>query len=260
MRHIILTTLTASLIAMAACSLGDADPRCTFAGPPTVVKEDGAAILQVWTVTESDVRTPTELPEDARLSEYRGVIEGAGADLRRPIADRPEPTNESERELWRREDQNVEVAYSGRAGVIRPIRCLDGLLFTYQHARYSQLSHPTEFIASIVRKRVDGEPVLKVYFGAGDTMFPPKGFYGFDQVEQDVAAGWEFLAVLHNHTIQQNDGAPALGVPAPSTSDVDLLRSLASEMGLQSAWVTNGFFTIEIPASAFEQYLGRANP
>ena len=88
-------------------------------------------------------------------------------------------------------------------------------------------------------------------------MFPPKGFYGFDEIEQDLAAGWEFWTVLHNHTVQRNKGEPALGVPAPSTSDVDLLRNLAKEMGLQSAWITNGFFTIEIPARAFKHYLGR---
>jgi hypothetical protein len=98
---------------------------------------------------------------------------------------------------------------------------------------------------------------LKVYFGAGDTMFPPKTVYGFDEVGTAVADGWELWVVLHNHTVQENNGQPALGVPVPSTSDIDLLRNLSSDLGLQSAWVTNGFFTIDVPATALGLYLGR---
>ncbi len=241
-----------------ACRAGQSPPNaCAFADPPTIVKQEGNTILQFWTIHESDVLSSTILPTDSAFADYRRAIEAAGAALRRPIADPPQPANDAERQMWADEATNVDVAFSGDAGIVRPIQCLDALLFAYQNARHPQLTHPTEFIASILRQRIEDGVQLKIYFAASDQMFPPMGFLGFDEIDEDVDDGWEFWTLLHNHTVQENQGEPALGVPAPSTSDVDLLRFLADGSGLQSAWVTNGFYTVEIPASAFDQYLGR---
>ena len=232
-----------------ACSLGEQSP--------TIVKRDGNSILQFWTIPQRRVFFSRSLPDDTTFLDFRQTIRLANADINPPVADPPQPASENERQMWANEARNVEVAYSGRGGNVRPLQCLDALLFAYQNARYSQISHPTEFIASILRQSLNGQNMLRIYFAGSDTEFPPKGFYGFDEIKQDMAMGWEFWTVLHNHTVQSNNGAPALGVPAPSTSDVDLLRSLSNSAGLQNAWVTNGFYTIEIPAIAFDQYLGR---
>jgi hypothetical protein len=43
----------------------------------------------------------------------------------------------------------------------------------------------------------------------------------------------------------------------PGTSDVQLLRGLAEDLHLRAGWVTNGVYTIEIPATAFDQYVTR---
>ena len=231
--------------------------ECAFGGPATMVKQDGNSILQFWTTPQRDIFFAPLLPNDADFLDFRRTIRRANADINPPIADPPQPANENERQVWAREAQNVEIALSGQAGSIRPLHCLDGLLFAYQNARYPQISQPTEFIASILRQHSDGQTIVKIYFTGSDAEFPPRDFYGLDEIKQDIALGWEFWTVLHNHTVQSNNGAPALGVPAPSTSDVDLLRSLSDEHGLQNAWVTNGFFTIEIPSSAFSQYVGR---
>jgi len=232
-------------------------PECRFSDAPVVLKQSGNAILQVWTVNDSESLSSALLPVDGAFLEYRRTLERAGADRLRPVADQPQPANESEREMWSREKRNEELAYSGRAGVVRPVRCLDALLFAYQNARYPQLSHPTEFIASILRQTIDGKPVLRIYFAASDALFPSKDYYGFEDIKKEISAGWEFWAMLHNHTIQRNNGAPALGVPALSSSDVDLLRSLAQSVALQNAWITNGFYTIVLPVAALDQYLGR---
>jgi len=231
--------------------------HCGFAEAPVVVKRSGSAVLQFWTVAERSVLRPADLPRDSAFLEFRRTIERAGADLLRPVADPPRIRGASDAEVWRLEARNEELAYSGRAGLVRPARCLDALLFAYQNTRYPQLSHPTEFIASILRREVNGEWLLRIYFSASDMLFPPQDYYGFDEIEKELAAGWEFWAVLHNHTVRSYRGALALGVPAPSTSDVDLLRSLVGNLGLRNAWITNGFFTIEIPAVALDQYVGR---
>jgi len=109
------------------------------------------------------------------------------------------------------------LMYAG-GGDVRPIRCLEAALFGLQDARYSELTRPTEFVAHILRH----DDRLKVYLGASDQMFPPRPFDGLNEVAVDVAAGWQYWVVLHNHTVRTLDGKPALGMPTPSTSDMQL--------------------------------------
>jgi hypothetical protein len=232
---------------------------CRFPRPPTVVKQEGAALLQVWEFPETEVFGTSLLPDAPGFLEFRRVVEAAGADLRRPVADPPVVETDAQREMWRREDHNLETAFGGNAGVVRPVACLDALLFAEQDARFSELESPTEFLAIILRKRVGDVSMLRVYHGGSDQMFPPKAVYGIEEARRDVAEGWQMSAMLHNHTIQEHAGEVALGVPVPSTNDVQLLRALAEELGLQAGWVTNGLFTIEVPVSALDQYLGPAD-
>jgi hypothetical protein len=189
------------------------------------------------------------LPEASGFASFRSAITEAGGDHQRPEADPPRPTTDAEREMWRREDANAALVY-GEDGEVRPVRCLEAALFARQDARYSQLTRPTEFIAHVLRR----EDRLKVYFGAGDATFPPRSVYGLDRVRGDVAAGWEYWAILHNHTVRTLNGRPALGVPAPSTSDVQLFRSLVAELGLREVWVTNGMYTGIVPAERLSKF------
>jgi hypothetical protein len=230
---------------------------CAIPGEPVVVRRDGAAALERWDVEASPVLFEPVLPASAAYTAYRGAIREAGAELERPLADAPHPRDDAERELWRREDHNRDVAYSGRAGTIRPIRCLEAWFFARQHARLSQLASPTEFLLSVLEQRAGGRRRLRLYFAAGDQMFPPKSVYPFADIAADVARGWEYTVMLHNHTIRRRGDRPALGVTAPSTSDVQMLRGLAIDLKLRAAWITNGVYTIEIPAAGFDQYLTR---
>lgn len=233
------------------------DARCALPATPVVVRQDGGSVLQYWELEDKGPWFEPVLPDDAAYLRYRAVIREAGADVAHPVADEPEPGDAQQRELMRREKLNAELAYSGRAGRIRPIQCLEALLFAYQNNRYSQIDHPTEFLASIVRKDVDGRPVLRVFFSASDTMFPPKSYYGFDEVEKHLAEGWRDWVMMHNHTVQSNQGRVALGAPTLSASDVHLVRNLARDRGLEQARVTNGFYTIEVPASDFGLFHAR---
>ena len=248
-----------------ACSLHSVQPRpgisgaaveissCAFPNAAIVVKRDGDAILQYWQFEDSGWWSQPTLPLDPAFAEYRQAIEAAGADVRLPAQVVPE--NDRDKPGWQRELSNIKLAYNGTAGTIRPIRCLEALLFGTQYARNPQLDRPTEFIASILGKTVDGRPTLRVYFGSANTKFPPKTVYGLDEAAGDVADGWTYLAMLHNHTIQTAGEGYRLGVPAPSVSDVQLLRALAEHSGLLSGWVTNGFYTIVIPADQLGRYI-----
>ena len=146
--------------------------RCRFPLTPAVVKTQGHALLQYWELEERGPWSEPLLPTDSAYTRYRRHIEEAGADQARPLQHVPEA--ERDNENWHRERYNVERAYSTQAGTLRPVRCLDALLFAYQNARYAQIDQPTEFLVSILRKRIEGRTVLRVYFGASDELFPPR--------------------------------------------------------------------------------------
>lgn len=52
--------------------------------------------------------------------------------------------------------------------------------------------------------------------------------------------------------------ADIAGALAPSLTDVQFYRSLQESLGLQGAWITNGFDPLHLPAAAFP--LLRAHP
>ena len=233
------------------------DARCEMPTAPDTVRIDGASVLLVWEFQDDPVFSQFVLPADSAYLAYRAAIQADGADLEHPVSDEPTPQTEAEAELWRDERVNGDLAQSGEVGFIEPIRCLDALLFANQNSRVSQLTQPTEFLASVLQKDEAGHARLVVIFGAGEEMFPPKSVYGFDVVDEYVALGWRYRYALHNHTIQQNGELLALGTPALSTSDVQLTRNLAEGTSLESARVTNGFYTYTATAEELRRLRSR---
>ncbi len=218
------------------------DPACVLPGAPAVVLEDGGVVLWVWRVPWKDAYARPALPNDAGLLAYRAAIREEGAEERYPALAVPTGASGPNADVWRDESFNNDLAYRGVVGAIGPITCLDALLFAQQNARVPQLERPTEFVASVLRKGSDEREEIVVVFGAGAELFPPKTVYGFDIVDDYLAQGWSYWYVLHNHT-RQNNGA--LGIPVPSTSDVQFGRGLAAKRGLKRVRVTNGFYSFD---------------
>lgn len=207
----------------------------------TLVERDGA-VLEIWRFRQ-EVVTTAELPNDPAFRAYRAAIVRDGADLRRPVADPPVIETEAQASIWRDEDHNNVMAYDSGVGAIEPISCLNALLFARQASRVSQVDRPTEFVASALRRESQSGTDVIVVFGAGSEMFVPREIYGLEVVEPLLAEGWSFRYSIHNHTLQRNGNLLALGVPVPSTSDVQLSRSLADRFEMDSVKVTNGFYT-----------------
>lgn len=218
------------------------DATCKMPTHITTILERGGAILESWALRSQEVVTD-ELPKDPAFLAYRAAIERDGANVQRPVADAPIVRTGAEAEVWRNEHFNNDLVFSGTVGSIDPISCLDALLFARQASRISQIHQPTEFLASVLRRETSTGPDLVVVFGAGSEMFPPRDVYGFEVVNRFRAEGWHYWYVIHNHTVQKNGDRLTLGLPAPSTSDVELYRWLGKEMGLESFRVTNGFYT-----------------
>jgi hypothetical protein len=84
-----------------------------------------------------------------------------------------------------------------------------------------------------------------------------------DRVADDVAHGFVLVAHLHNHPflLDRKVGdrmwttpdtlADVAGALAPSLADARLWKSAAKEMAMHEGWITNGFASSHIPASAF---------
>jgi hypothetical protein len=216
---------------------------CAWPVPGTVVVAEGEATLVRRDLTDAGALFTPTLPDDPDYVEFRSRVRADGAELREPIADRTPPADDAERELWRREDHNSALVMSGKAGTVRPIQCIEALTFVPER----------ESIVIVLRK---GD-ATRLYVGTSDQMFPPKAVYGTVQAAADVAAGWRFDVLLHNHTVQRRGDGIALGMPTLSTADVSLARNLVADHGLRAAWVTNGVYTAEIPAADFPLFLGR---
>jgi hypothetical protein len=238
-RILLLTAALAIGASMPLAASGQiaSEVRCELP-PPTVLRRVGDAVLQTWELSAAQVWFDDAVPDAPGYVAYRVAIRAAGSDQIRPVADPPKPKDDAEREMWRREELNAELMYTG-SGQVRSVRCLEAALFALQDARLSQLTKPTEFIAHILRR---GDR-LKIYFGGSDQPVPPKSVYGTEEVAADVTAGWTYWAILHNHPLRMRDGRPALGVPAPSTNDVQFSVGLVMSLGLQEVWVTNGLYT-----------------
>jgi len=231
-------------------------PVCTLPAERTVVRSEDGAILETWDLALADVLTD-RLPNDPAFVEYRQAIERDGANLPRPVADSPVTDSEELAAIWRDEFFNRDLVYDSGLGSIDPISCLDALLFTRQAMRVSQVERPTEFAASVLRREDLGGTRLKVVFSAGSEMFIPRGWYGFDLVDEYLSDGWTLWYMMHNHTTQSNGDLLALGVPIPSTSDVRLIRGLEEKLGLDSIRVTNGFYTFSAAVNDLEEFRAR---
>ncbi len=222
----------------------------------TVIDADGAVLI-VWELPYHPVLERHVLPADSGYLRYRAAVRADGADLRRPVSDEPDPETAADAELWTNERFNAELAHSGEVGAIDPITCLDALFFAYQNRRIPQLESPTELLVSVLRRETEGAPELAAVFGAGSEMFPPKSVYGFETVDTYLADGWRYWYALHNHTLQTNGDRLALGNPTLSTSDVQLTRSLVANRRLESARVTNGFYTFTVPGDELGRFRSR---
>lgn len=263
MRVASIALIAAAVVSVAGCSHGPqardwdlpTQARCALPGEPVEVAREGESVLLLWDGPWLAVYDEPVLPVSDGLATFRQALIAAEGVQRRPIADAPDRSTPYLDEVWRREFLNQDVALGGGAGEVRPIRCLEALFFAYQADRYSQLEQPTEFIVAVVRKEVDGVERMRAWFGAGPAMFPPKSVYPFSPAIDAQAEGWRFWVALHNHTVQTYEGKPVLGAPAPSTNDVHLSRNLAQD-GLERVWVTNGFYTVDIPADALAAYRG----
>ncbi|WP_133254286.1 hypothetical protein [Phenylobacterium deserti] len=219
--------------------------RCAFSRPPMVLLEEGdphqpgSRWLQVWEVPDTPVLWSQADPDGYQA--FRAAV-ARHVDDPDPLRRLAEAGGDAQHRA-----NNARVAASA-VEWIRPARCLQKLLQLSQHERIDTFTAPTEFAAFILRSPDKGQLRIYAYTVNQD------GIGRMDPLTDPVIAarkeGWEVLAGLHNHAF--HPGRPALNGPlAPSLPDAQFNSRFAEDTGMQSAWITNGLHTVEIPASAF---------
>lgn len=219
--------------------------KCHFMSTPTI--ETNANADKIFTYVESDnsLLYKKAVP-DGILLEYQGMISNETVTdqsylLQRQInlLDKNDPESQTLRQLF--DDVGAQ-----RIGHIRPINCLESLLFKL-HLSLQGVGSASEFSAGIFKQTIKGKPYLKIIFASNDKINAP------DLTELLIKENKPIWTFFHNHffvfDLPTGDIGGTLvpsGDDSPGTflhplADLAVFRKLGQKLGLKEAWITNGF-------------------
>jgi hypothetical protein len=264
---------------LVACAPASPPPALSAAAGADACTLDGAApeVLAVADAEPSEWHGVFDLPDGPRLwepAEPDGAIAGFREAVRGRLGADPDARSLLQRqreiflampETWRGEAENSALLLEGRVGTIRPIGCLEAMLWKWQAARHPMLEHPTEFGAYVLR----GNGRVRVYLSSADLVGQKVRGAVTQRVREDVQAGFRLAAHLHNHPFlfdrqvgdrmwtMEGTTDDVAGALAPSMTDVQFFRSLRDVHGLEEAWITNGLDTSRLRADELDALTGR---
>lgn len=228
------------------------DPHALRDTPATVQHETDGELHQYWVLVDREDLWQLESPPHPALTDYRNRVREVVADTG-PLA-----MIRKNREMfpWLEREHPAErtinrLVESGAIGRHRPMSCLESQLLAYQAARFPLFEQPTE-IAALVLRRSAGSPQLKIYVLADDDGPPPKPVHALEAMASDLDHGWRLWGTFHNHTLDLESERGLLAIAAPSSSDLQVFRFLHRSFGLEHAFITDGFSTLELTADEFE--------
>lgn len=200
-----------------------------------------------------------EAAPDGSVLSYRAAVRSklGGSDEQRVLLER-------EREVIAStspKDTVNDTALLEGKGTVRPISRLELALWSAQNERWPMLTHPTEFLAFVLRRK----DTLHVYFSTLDRFGVKPRHEVRARVATDVSNGWALLTVLHNHTFMFDRVAGDRmytkaetidhvgGALAPSSNDVRYFRTL-DDLHPQEVSITNGIDTSHIAFDALGSF------
>ena len=232
------------------------NPRALWQADPVVQHSDGDEIHQYWLLADQPDLWSLAVPEFEPLIRYREQVRRALPDTsplgmirsnreRNPWIDQEYPNED-------RVNRQVEAG----VGRHRPMNCLESHILAYQATRFPLYEQPSEVVALFVERSEapggSGEGgLVKVYLAADNDSVLPKPNWAVESIEADVAAGWRFTGVFHNHTFDHSPDRGLIPVASPSTSDLQVSVALEERLGLEAIQVTDGFSTLALTAAEF---------
>jgi hypothetical protein len=234
---------------------------CRLSSDPEVLLEKGAPSraesvrLARWEVDADPVLwTPTRPRSptlDAFIDETRLRVGDVSSErlLRRA----------AETTAYPREAQLDHFLLADLERLVVPMRCFDAIFLSRQTDRLNMIATPTEVVAMVFRSRDDARLRIIEYTvnQAGIGRIGPM----MGEVAVAIEEGWHPWAAFHNHNFFfPEDGGWRGGSVAPSAPDAELMTALHRELGLEQAWITNGFSTSIIPIAEIPAMLPPMDP
>jgi hypothetical protein len=239
---------------LAALALAAAAPsaaaQCAFPAPPTVLRAEADVLLQFWVLPDRPALHEATLPHSPALSEFRERISTRMDTEPRGLLAQQLPHTQGG------DAENVRRVLSGEVGAVRPMSCLEALLFATQAERTAgegrpMHTSPTEFLSYLLQR---GD-TLKVWYYTVDQ--PGVGGLAtlHEPLRADLAAGWSVLRNIHNHNFFL-DREGVLGGVVPSATDVQYLRNMSATLGPLHVSITNGFHTLDLTPTELARLSG----
>lgn len=168
--------------------------------------------------------------------------------------------------------ERFELILNELSDQVRPITCLEQFLL-HRHGEIrggSLVGLQSEFGASIIRFKTENR--LKIYFVSSSLDGQVSKSEELDRrIESDITQGGTFSISLHNHPFNFDNhiGGDIAGTTIPSGTsksedlnspefspwgDIGSYLSHRDRFDLESAWITNGFHTLELHQSDFELF------
>ena len=220
---------------------------------PVVEHEDGDELHQRWILEDRPDLWVAAAPTFEPLERYRERVRSLLPDTS-PLglirANR-------ERNPWLEREHPAEARINrlveGGLGEHRAMSCLESQILALQARRFPLYELPSETLALLLKRSDEDGDRLQVYIAADHDTTVPRPELAIEWVETQVAAGWRFFAVFHNHTFSHSEDRPLIPVAAPSASDVQVSVGLAKRLGLERIFVSDGISTLELTADELRQ-------
>lgn len=148
--------------------------------------------------------------------------------------------------------RNVRKIVDGRIGMIRPVRCAEGLAMREFLKTVDLRKNPQEFMAVVLEKDGAFKMLGDFYRKPADSVVGVNTSSAvLNETRRWMKRGWRYHAHLHNHPFSfDNPYGDIGGALAPSEADLATYRSQKPER----AWITNGLETIEIKRAEFHLF------
>lgn len=219
-----------------------------------ILKEMGAEEFFYWEMKDEERLWELEIGDAKALALYRDSLRLSLGDRKYQEAIDKESAQNLDRSLIDNEKDgdriNTILTHSGSIGKIRKINHLESQILNYQITRYPMFSQPTEFHGFIAKN--DKKGMIRVYFGASNTEWPPRPSVIIEELEKNENKDWRLISHLHNHYCKQDKDY--VGILAPSLADAEYFKMLKERFDLPLAHITNGFHTVEIESKDFEKF------
>lgn len=218
------------------------------------LKQEGPTEILFWELRETPKLWATDLRETKAIQLYRDSLMLEMGKEKFEAAVQKESTQHLSPSLIESAEDgdrtNALLVHTGSVGSVRKINQLEAQILSYQIGKYPLFGHPTEFHGFIAKHAETG--ILRIYFAASDTEWPPHPNLILDELDKELKKGWKLIGHLHNHYCKKDKDY--IGILAPSLADAQYFKMLKEEFQLERAFITNGFHTVVIESEDFERF------